>query len=174
MYRQIYKIRSVARELTDTASAWLGTFAQIHWPCVRRHARGIALRLGDSATVIGGGVAASARALRAARQLRLSAMELAGIVLVTFGVSFWSVPAAVILGGLVLVAIVEVRPHVAPAIPQLPVPEPLLRAQAEQAARLLNNVRFGVGEVDITALDKLSRDECERIITLARSIGVKT
>lgn len=119
-------------------------------------------------------VAASARWLRNARQLRLFVLELAGIILVAYGVSYWSVPAAVILGGLVLVAAVEVRPHVVPSLPQLPVPEPLLRAQAEQAARILNDVQYGIPEVDVLALGKLSRTDCERLITLARSIGTKT
>lgn len=122
------------------------------------------------AVVVGACLATVARAARNARQLRLFLIELAGVVLVAYGISWWSVPAAVIIGGLVLVAAVEVRPHVAAAMPSLPVPEPLIRVQAEQAARLINNARYGVPEVDTAAMEKLSRRECEQIITVARSL----
>lgn len=116
-------------------------------------------------------IVTAARAVRNARQLRLFVVELAGVVLTAYGISWWSVPASVIIGGLVLVAAVEVRPHVASAMPNLPIPEPLVRAQAEQAARLINNARYGIPEVDTDAMDKLSRHECEQIITVARSLA---
>lgn len=143
------------------------SFLHIHGKCIAAHASDVSWRTAA-------GVSGIARRVRNARQLRLFAIEISGIVLVTFAISFWSVPSALIIGGLVLVAAAEVRPHVVPSLPQLPVPEVLLRAQAEQAARMLNNVRFGVSEVDITALDRLTRDECEKIITLARTYGTKT
>lgn len=113
----------------------------------------------------------AARAVRNARQLRLFAIELGGVVLTAYGISWWSVPSAVVIGGLVLVAAAEVRPHVASTMPDLPIPETLVRAQAEQAARLINNARYGIAEVDIDAMDKLSRHECEQIITVARSLA---
>jgi hypothetical protein len=116
----------------------------------------------------------AARKVRLARQVQLYGMELAGVVLVTYGVAQWCVPAAVILGGLVLVAAVEVRPHVTHPMPDLPVPEVLLRGQAEQAARLLNSARYGVAEVDAAAFERLTRADCERLITVARSLGEKT
>jgi hypothetical protein len=116
----------------------------------------------------------AARAARNARQLRLFLIELGGVVLTAYGISWWSVPAAVIIGGLVLVAAAEVRPHVASAMPNLPIPETLVRAQAEQAARLINNARYGIPEVDTEAMDKLSRRECEQIITVARSLTTGT
>lgn len=112
----------------------------------------------------------AARAARNARQLRLFVLELAGVVLTAYGISWWSIPAAIIIGGLVMVAAVEVRPHVASAMPALPIPEQLVRAQAEQAARLINNARYGIPEVDTEAMDKLSRRDCEQIITVARSL----
>lgn len=140
------------------------------WGASRHAGAAIGARLTAVAAVIGDLFATVARAARNARQLRLFAIELAGVVLVAYGISWWSVPAAVIIGGLVLVAAVEVRPHVASAMPSLPVPEPLIRVQAEQAARLINNARYGVPEVDSGAMDKLSRRECEQIITVARSL----
>lgn len=124
-------------------------------------------------TAVGSQLLAAVRVVRSAHQLHLFVTELAGVVLTAYGISWWSVPAAVIIGGLVLVAAVEVRPH-GTAIPDLPIPEVLVRAQAEQAARLINNVRYGVPEVDAMAIEKLSRSECERIITLAKAIGAKT
>ncbi len=152
------------------------TTFQEQWPAVRKCVTAhIAVRKCVTAHIeyvslcAAAHVSALARRVRNARQARLFVLELAGVVLVTFAISLWSLPSAFIIGGLILVAAVEVRPHVNSPLPPLPVPEALLRAQAEQAARLLNNARFGVAEVDVSALDKLSRDECERIITLARS-----
>jgi hypothetical protein len=141
------------------------TTFQEQWPVVRErvttHIEDFSLRAAAHLSALG-------RRVRNARQARLFVLELAGVVLITFAISLWSLPSAIIVGGLVLVAAVEVRPHVNSPLPPLPVPEVLLRAQAEQAARLLNNARFGVAEVDVAALDRLSRDECERIITIAR------
>ncbi len=94
--------------------------------------------------------------------------ELAGIVLTAYGVSLWSVPSAIILGGLVLVAVVEVRPKKMPA---LPLPEAKLREQVELAARVINVARFGVGDVDPGALGKMSLSDCEHVIVAARSMG---
>ena len=111
--------------------------------------------------------------IREARKFCLFLIEVAGVVLVAFGISLWSVPAAIIIGGLVLVAAVEVRPHVVQTMPSLPVPDELLHQQAERAAQVINNVRFGLPVVDEKALARLSRDECERVIQAARSIGAK-
>lgn len=133
-------------------------------PFVGRH-------VAATAVTAGACLATAARAARNAQQLRMFVIELAGVVLVPYGISWWSVPAAVIIGGLVLVAAVEVRPHVASALPDLPIPEALVRAQAEQAARLINNARYGVPEIDAAAMDKLSRRDCEQIITVARSLA---
>jgi hypothetical protein len=139
----------------------------VHLPRIGAH-----VRYGSAVTAAR--LSAAGRFVRAARQLRLFVMELAGIVLTTYGISWWSVPAAVIIGGLVLVAAVEVRPHVATAMPALPIPDALVRAQAEQAARLINNARYGIAEVDISAMDKLSRRDCEQIITVARGLAASS
>lgn len=96
-------------------------------------------------------------------RLRLFVLELAGTVLVTYGVALWCIPAALIIGGLVLVASVEVRPHAVALLPDVPPPDDLLRAQAEQAARQINARRYGVAAVDEAALGRLSRSECIRL-----------
>lgn len=115
----------------------------------------------------------AARAARDARKLRLFVVELAGVVLTSYGISLWSVPAAVIIGGLVLVSAVEVRPRVVPPMPALRLPDDLLRAQAARAAEVINSVRFGVPVVEDGAVQRLSRDDCERIIAVAKSLGAQ-
>ena len=125
---------------------------------------------------VGNGALATPRLIKRIREARkfwLFLTEVAGVVLVAFGISLWSVPAAIIIGGLVLVAAVEVRPHVVQTMPDLPIPDDLLRMQASAAAQVINNIRFGVPVVDEKALAKLSRDECERVIQAARAIGAK-
>ena len=113
----------------------------------------------------------AAKRLRSARALWLFAAELAGVVLVSYGISLWSIPAALIIGGLVLVAAVEVRPHVGKALPAMPVSIDLLRAQAEQAAIVLNADRLGLGYVDADAIARFTPAECERVIVAARLLG---
>lgn len=114
---------------------------------------------------------AGAALFRDARRARLHLVELAGVVLVSYGVSLWCVPAALILGGLVLVVAVEVRPHVAPQLPRIPPPDELLRAQAEQAARAINAARYGVPACDEKSLARLSRADCERLAATAAGMG---
>lgn len=99
-------------------------------------------------------------------RLRLFCLELAGTVLVTYGIALWCIPAALIIGGLVLVATVEVRPHAVP-LPDVPPPDDLIRAQAEQVARQINAQRYGVGAVDEAVLGRLSRSECVRLVSAA-------
>lgn len=99
--------------------------------------------------------------------------EVAGIVLVTYGISLWSVPAALITGGLVTIAAIEVRPPKT-RFPSLPPPEEVLRRQAESAAILINNNRYGLAAVDAGRLAELTPAECEHVIMAARSLGVPT
>ncbi len=109
-----------------------------------------------------------------ARRLQLLVLELVGVVLIAFGISLWSIPAALIVGGLVLVGVVEMRPNPGPKFPKLPLPEEVLRQQAGQAAIIINAERFGIGQVDPVYLEKLSTIECENLIILARTlVGVK-
>jgi hypothetical protein len=113
----------------------------------------------------------AAKRVISARSFWLFAAELAGVVLVTFGISMWSIPAAIIIGGLVLVGIVEVRPHVGQRLPNIPPPVELLRTQAESAAVVINSDRYGLGAVDTSRLADLTPAECERLIMAARAIG---
>ena len=129
--------------------------------------------LGTFATTLPPLARKTIKRIREARKFWLFLAEVAGVVLVAFGISMWSVPAAIIIGGLVLVAAVEVRPRVVQTMPSLPVPDELLHQQAERAAQVINNVRFGLPVVDEKALSRLSRDECERVIQAARAIGAK-
>ena len=157
----LHNIQARIAALRATLTAWLAAACN--------HTRKIPAALSVAVRAVWSLSGAFARIVADARQLWLFVAEVAGIVLVTFGISFWSVPAAIILGGLVLVAVVELRPPHRP-MPRLPVPEVLLRAQAEQAARILNNAAFGVAEVDQAALDQLTLKECERLIAVARSL----
>lgn len=125
----------------------------------------------DAAVKLGAGLTFSYRRLRNARALWMFIGELAGVVLVSYGISLWSIPAALIIGGLVLVAAVEVRPHVGKALPEMPVPPELLRAQAESAAIVLNADRLGLGYVDPDAIGRFTAAECERVIVAARLLG---
>lgn len=119
-------------------------------------------------------LAVAGRRALGARNLWLLAAELVGVVLVTFGVSFWSVPAAIVLGGLVLVAALELRGDATPKLPKVLPPDDLLREQARLAAIVINQERYGIGVVDQEYINKLSIPECERLIQLARAIsGVK-
>lgn len=106
-----------------------------------------------------------------ARSLWTFAAELAGVILVAYGISLWSIPAALIIGGLVLVAAIEVRPHVGHQLPNIPPPVELLRAQAENAAVVINSDRYGLGAVNPARLADLTPAECERLILAARAIG---
>jgi hypothetical protein len=108
-----------------------------------------------------------------ARAFWLFAAELAGVVLVAFGISLWSIPAALIIGGLVLVGVVEVRPHVSQRVPSVPPPVELLRLQAENSALVINADRYGLGAVDTARLADLTPAECERLILAARAIGAR-
>jgi hypothetical protein len=106
-----------------------------------------------------------------ARSFWLFTAELAGVILVTFGIAMWSIPAAIIIGGLVVIAAIEVRPHVGQRLPNIPPPVELLRAQAENAALVINTDRYGLGAVDTSRLADLTPAECERLILAARAIG---
>lgn len=121
---------------------------------------------------------AGLRRLRSARRAwyraGLFAAELAGVVLVSVGIAQWSWPSAVIVGGLVMVAAIEVRPSAADKLPVIPPPEDVLRHQAENAAVIINNERYGLAFADPDRLAKLTIAECEQLIILARSLGVKT
>ena len=108
------------------------------------------------------------------RRLWVSLTELAGIILVTFGISFWSVPSALIVGGLVLAVAIEMRPAPRVRVPRLLPPIDLMRRQAESAAMVINQERLGLGFIEPNVVDNLSADECERLILAARSLGVKT
>lgn len=108
-----------------------------------------------------------------ARKLWLFLIEIIGVVLVTWGISLWSIPSAIIIGGLVLIAVIELRPLPGPKFPDIPVPEEVLRHQARSAAEAINNERFGLAIVDPEAFEKLSRNDCEKIITLAKAVGAK-
>ena len=108
------------------------------------------------------------------RRLWVSLTELAGIILVTFGISFWSVPSALIVGGLVLAVAIEMRPAPRARVPRLLPPIDLMRRQAESAAMVINQERLGLGFIEPNVVDNLSADECERLILAARSLGVKT
>jgi hypothetical protein len=114
------------------------------------------------------------RTRRAWHRLGLFLIEVSGVVLVSFGIAQWSWPCAVVVGGLVLVGVVEVRPSSAPKMPDLPPPEDILRHQAENAAVILNAERYGLGFVDAAALEKLTITECEQLVMAARKLGVKT
>ena len=48
-------------------------------------------------------------AVMVSRPVRLYAVELAGLALCVYGVSLWSLPAALIIAGLALIAAIEVR-----------------------------------------------------------------
>jgi hypothetical protein len=113
----------------------------------------------------------AAKRVISARAFWLFTAELAGVVLIAFGISLWSIPAALIIGGLVLVAAIEVRPHVGQRLPNIPPPVELLRAQAENAAVVINTDRYGLGAVDTSRLADLTPAECERLILAARAIG---
>lgn len=106
-----------------------------------------------------------------ARAFWLFVAELSGVVLVAYGISLWSIPAALIIGGLVLVGVVEVRPHVGQGVPKVLPPVELLRSQAENAAVVINSDRYGLGAVDANRLADLTPAECERLILAARAIG---
>jgi hypothetical protein len=107
------------------------------------------------------------------RKLWLFLTEVIGVVLVTWGISFWSIPSAIVIGGLVLIAVIEIRPLPGPKFPSIPVPEIALRHQAQAAAEAINNERFGLAMVDPIEFEKLTSDECEKVITLARTVGAK-
>lgn len=111
---------------------------------------------------------------RAVYRAGLFLAELAGVVLVAIGIAQWSWPCAVITGGLVLVAAIEVRPSAQPSMPDIPPPEELLRHQAENSAVLINNARYGLAFADPDRLAKLTINECEQLIVAARGLGVKT
>lgn len=109
-----------------------------------------------------------------ARSLWLLLAEIIGVVLITLGISIWSVPAALIVGGLVLVSALELRGDPTPRMPTIRPPEDLLRNTAREAAIIINQERFGIGVVDQSSIDKLSIAECEKLIQLARAItGIK-
>src|SRR5208282_3410760 len=84
-------------------------------------------------------LASLGRYILSGRKLWLFLTEVVGVILVTFGISFWSIPAAIIIGGLVLIAVIEVRPLPGPKFPEIPVPIEALRIQAERAAEAINN-----------------------------------
>ncbi len=108
-----------------------------------------------------------------ARRFWLFIVEVIGVVLVTFGISFWSIPAAIIIGGLVLVVTIEVRPGPTPKLPEIPIPDGIIKKRAEVAAQYVNFKMYGIDLVDPGWLEKLSDEECQRIILLARSLGLK-
>jgi len=123
---------------------------------------------------LGTGLASAYRRVVGARNVWLMLAELVGVVLVTLGVSFWSVPASLVLGGLVLVSALELRGNPTPKMPTIRPPEDLIRAQAKDAAIVINQERLGIGVVDQKWIDKLSIQECEKLIQLARAIsGIK-
>jgi len=98
--------------------------------------------------------------------------EIAGIVLATWGISFWSRPSAIIIGGIVLIAVIELRP--APKgkpLPHIPLPSKELRDQARNAACLINQYRYGVALVDLEKLPLLTEQECYQVIDAARSLA---
>lgn len=170
------KIEAVTAKVRLISASWLR--AGVVFLAIRSYkAKQIFVKaIGAVLGAIGDGVLATPRLvkrIREARKFWLFLAEVAGVVLVAFGISLWSIPAAIIIGGLVLVAAVEVRPRVVPTMPSLPVPDEFLRQQAERAAQVINNVRFGLPVVDEKALSKLSREECERVIQAARAIGAK-
>lgn len=100
-------------------------------------------------------------------------LELSGVVLVTYGISLWSVASAIIIGGLVLVAAIEVRPMPAPKVPKLLPPIAQLRRQAESAAMVINEQRYGLGFIEPGAVENMKAEDCERLILAARSLGAK-
>jgi hypothetical protein len=108
------------------------------------------------------------------RRALLSLAELAGVVLVAWGVAQWSWPSAIVLGGLAVVAALEVRPGSGAKTRLPPPPEDVLRRQAESAAMVINNERYGIAFVDPLKLAKLTVAECEQLIVIARSLAVKT
>ena len=165
MQKILGKIEAVAAKVRLISASWL-----------RAGAVFLAIRSYKAKQIVSRGAIAIprlAKRIREARKFWLFLTEVSGVVLVAFGISLWSVPAAIIIGGLVLVAAVEVRPHVVQTMPSLPVPDELLHQQAERAAQVINNIRFGLPVVDEKALSRLSRDECERVIQAARAIGAK-
>ena len=113
------------------------------------------------------------KGISAQRRFWVSLAELAGIVLVTYAISLWSVPSALIIGGLSLIAAIEMRPAPRPKVPRLLPPIAVMRNQAESAAMVINQDRLGLGFIEPGATDNLSADECERLILAARSLGVK-
>lgn len=135
--------------------------------------RGVTSGFAYSYRRIRAGRAICALAAGLASRVWLFAAELAAVALVTFGIAQWSVPAALIIGGLVAIAAIEVRPPKA-KFPSLPPPEEVLRRQAESAAILINNNRYGLASVDADSLAKLTPAECEHVIMAARSLGVPT
>lgn len=128
-------------------------------------------RFGAVAAILASAARSSVRKVTQAHQLWLTLVEISGVVIGTFGIAQWSWPAAVIIGGLVLVAVAEVRPHRAPQMPRISLPDPLLRQQAELAAKAINVARFGIADVDPADLSRLSSDACERLIAVAKSLG---
>jgi hypothetical protein len=135
----------------------------------------VSLRLGGELAARAGATLNRCRmARRGWHRLALFVLELAGVVLVSYGIAQWSWPCAVIIGGLVLIGVVEVRPSTAPRMPDLPPPEDLLRRQAENAAIVINNDRYGLAFVDTDRLAQLSIAECEQLVITARNLGVKT
>ena len=130
----------------------------------------VARELPPRAADIRAGLTIAARRLRGARQCWLFLTELAGIVLVAFGISLWSTAAALIVGGLVLVAAIQMQP-LSSKVADVPPPIELLRHQAENAATLINSERYGLAAVDADRLAQLSRHECEQLIIIARQLG---
>ncbi len=147
-----------SRAILRATVPYLRTTRDLGWGCL---------------VTFGAALAAFGRYILSGRKLWLFLTEVIGVVLVTFGISFWSIPAAIIIGGLVLIAVIEVRPVPGPKFPEIPVPIEALRIQAERAAEAINNERFGLAMVDPVAFEKLSATDCERIITFARNIGAK-
>ena len=147
-------------------------------PCLAwwtaKHKKGLLMTVIEAKTVLRKAPAAlvrgSARFARDSRGVWLLLVEIAGAALVAYGVSWWSVPAALVLGGLVLVAALETRGTSTPRIPAVRPPEEALRATARDAAIVINTERFGLGSVDQRYVDKLSVTECEKLIQIARGI----
>jgi hypothetical protein len=131
-------------------------------------------RVVAAGSIVSSGFMQHVKRISAQRRFWVSLAELAAIVLVTYAVSYWSVPCALILGGLSAIVAIEVRPAPRPKLPRLLPPIENMRRQAESAAMLINQERLGIGFIEPNAADNLSADDCERLIIAARSLGVKT